>query len=636
MKKKTLIITLSFVSSLCFSASILISRKVLFGTKATDECAYHHGNHYAAKAPTASTSGYQEFWACCDCGNQYIEEPEGDWNEGNDASMMGGVAPGHIAYLGPLSKYTLSLYKDTYTLNVGDKATIDFNIPTGGMKEYGKLNFSSNNTNVSVSDNGIITANSIGSAIISISGAYVETKQVSVTVDNEARNLGFNYTTYDDFFEYDQVVHDKEELNYAMSLIATTHSNYAVLDVDLDEEIVDADFEFYFEMRDMAIGYGWFLDLESANVDSLLPGQYTIYIQFFYACDYEYNLASETTPINGHEVTELTNMMSELRHYENAHKNESLKRSDTFMDFEMYKRNNKGYMEVYNSEELWWCVSNGFIPRFPLAHSSAEEIFERCKNILRREITNDMTDAEKMLALYDYISDTYRYDYEALNCSLWEENTAWYLEGPMFQNRCVCDAFSRLYTLLCNMEGMTVDRGCGYSSTGGHAWNYAKVSDTWYLTCSTWAHSHLQTSMYGSLIPWGNEITTPYFEMTNYGTFLTDLNYMIDSAGYSCDYKDSIHNSHTESANIHFLNVYTFNNGENSLIFYDQSDVQAFAEAAYATGVTRFYVPYYDVSDAFFNNILSELYYAGYDFDDDCCQIFTIGGTNYFVFEGTI
>jgi len=91
-------LTLGFVALTCF----VKNNNFLFSRAYTDECAYHHGNHYAAKAPTTTESGWQEFWACCDCGHQYIENaPAGSWVDQDANLMIGGVGQEHIAYLAP-------------------------------------------------------------------------------------------------------------------------------------------------------------------------------------------------------------------------------------------------------------------------------------------------------------------------------------------------------------------------------------------------------------------------------------------------------------------------------------------------------------------------------------------------------
>ncbi len=83
-------------------AFVVKNNNSLFARANTGECSYHHGNHYAAKAPTATESGWQEFWACCECGHQYIgTAPVGDWTNQDFSQMIGGMGSDHIAYLPP-------------------------------------------------------------------------------------------------------------------------------------------------------------------------------------------------------------------------------------------------------------------------------------------------------------------------------------------------------------------------------------------------------------------------------------------------------------------------------------------------------------------------------------------------------
>jgi len=618
--KKAFIITTTVIASSFAIALMSFSGSSLFSVTANSECEYHHGNHYERKDPTSSSSGWQEFWACCECNHQYLSAPNGDWTDNLAENMTGVMSSTHIAYLAPLDLTEINLYKSAYTLSVGDKATIEFNETSETLASLGTLSYSSNSENVSVSNNGIITANTLGNATITVTGSVNGEATISVDVVDSDRYLGFDFALSDEVYIYPNIVNNREELNYAMSYIALEHHRFAKFNVNLSSSINDEDFSGFFEMRDIAPGYLWsdhFLptstwgSLEEGDYYTDLPvGEYEVCVSFGYAQDFDYSLASETSPENGHDVTELTNALSEIRRYENSQKNSSQRRSSTFMDFPMFSKNTKGYRDVYNSEELWWSVANGYIPRFPTSHSTAEEIYERCKDILRNEITNDMSDAQKMLAIYDYMSENLRYDYEALDCDLWLVNTAWYLEGPLFEGRCVCDSFSRLYSLLCNIEGLGVERGCGYTDTSGHAWNYVPYQGDWYLTCTTWSQTHLSSETYSDFASFMG-VTSSYFEVTSYDTFMADLLYMEDNSGYSRDYKDVVHNSHTTTKSQSFANFATFGNGYDFNI-NSEAEVSAICNLVYEIGLTKFYVPCVDSSSIFTSNVYSCLTSAGY------------------------
>lgn len=108
MKKKNIIFT-TFLSTVSLATSILVffknSNIVRSSVLAENpECAYHHGYHYQAKSPTIDETGHQEFWACCTCGHQYLEQPDGSFTDRDDSLMTGSITSTHVAYLPPLTK----------------------------------------------------------------------------------------------------------------------------------------------------------------------------------------------------------------------------------------------------------------------------------------------------------------------------------------------------------------------------------------------------------------------------------------------------------------------------------------------------------------------------------------------------
>ena len=98
----TTLLTLAFGATVVFQSTLGFTN--LSNAHAT-ECSHHSGYHYLAKEPTIDNPGWVEFWACCKCGHQYIEEaPEGDWVTQDPSHMIGVVQEGHIAYIPPLSE----------------------------------------------------------------------------------------------------------------------------------------------------------------------------------------------------------------------------------------------------------------------------------------------------------------------------------------------------------------------------------------------------------------------------------------------------------------------------------------------------------------------------------------------------
>ena len=175
------------------------------------------------------------------------------------------------------------------------------------------------------------------------------------------------------------------------------------------------------------------------------------------------------------------------------------------------------YQEVSSSEELYWAVENRVTPICETG-SRAETIYNIAKDVLRNIISDDMTDYEKALSIFDWICKETSYDYDSLSADYYSGIAAtltpgYYLEGVFMTGYAVCDGFSKAYSLLCNMEGIECirivgDALAGYDAIdnevwGGHAWNKVAldVSDTdnvgaqYYVVDITWTELRGSTWM---------------------------------------------------------------------------------------------------------------------------------------------
>ena len=121
-----------------------------------------------------------------------------------------------------------------------------------------------------------------------------------------------------------------------------------------------------------------------------------------------------------------------------------------------------------------------------------------------------MSDYEKALSLFDWISYNTSYDYTSYTTPVYSATVAqyptllpcYYLEGVFqrdgSQGYSVCDGFSKAYSLMCNMIGIDCIRVTGDadtgSSKGGHAWNKVYIDTNpldnqkgkYYLVDITW------------------------------------------------------------------------------------------------------------------------------------------------------
>ncbi len=147
--------------------------------------------------------------------------------------------------------------------------------------------------------------------------------------------------------------------------------------------------------------------------------------------------------------------------------------------------------EVDTSEKLFWAVSSHVTPTFSDTTSRAYVIYNNAKEILRDIISDDMTDYEKALSIFDYITANTVYDMDTYNNKTTDnpmQYMCYYLEGVLYSSSklSVCDGYSKTYALLCNMEGINCVRVMGLASGGGHAWNKVEIDGNWYMADITW------------------------------------------------------------------------------------------------------------------------------------------------------
>lgn len=156
---------------------------------------------------------------------------------------------------------------------------------------------------------------------------------------------------------------------------------------------------------------------------------------------------------------------------------------------------------VYNSENLFMVVNSGGKPLFMTEDSQAELVYESAKIILRQIIDDNMTDYEKMLAIFDYVNYSTIYDRYVYSLAvgggegegLLPEYKVFYLEGVILDGVAVCDGIAKTIAFLANMEGIEAIKINGtagtISNTVGHAWNkvYLEIDGVsdWYIIDAT-------------------------------------------------------------------------------------------------------------------------------------------------------
>lgn len=175
----------------------------------------------------------------------------------------------------------------------------------------------------------------------------------------------------------------------------------------------------------------------------------------------------------------------------------------------------KETMSVSTSNMLYKAVAWGYKPVFMgLQADNLKQIYDNAKDALSYIVSDEMSEYEKVHAIYDYIIYNVRYDHDCANAqdkyvsgnlSLNEKMKyyGYYLEG-IFLNKfykkdmhAVCDGKSKAFVLMCGIEGITAVRISGEATSdgknfGGHAWNKVLLDlngtgdKEWYFVDTTW------------------------------------------------------------------------------------------------------------------------------------------------------
>lgn len=175
----------------------------------------------------------------------------------------------------------------------------------------------------------------------------------------------------------------------------------------------------------------------------------------------------------------------------------------------------KETMSVSTSNMLYKAVAWGYKPVFMGSQvENLKQIYDNAKDALSYIVSDEMSEYEKVHAIYDYIIYNVRYDHDCANAedkyvsgnlSLNEKMKyyGYYLEG-IFLNKfykkdmhAVCDGKSKAFVLMCGIEGITAVRISGEALSdgknfGGHAWNKVLLDlngtgdKEWYFVDTTW------------------------------------------------------------------------------------------------------------------------------------------------------
>ena len=197
--------------------------------------------------------------------------------------------------------------------------------------------------------------------------------------------------------------------------------------------------------------------------------------------------------------------------------------------------NNNGTALVNSSIELYMALEHGFVPVFENG-SKLKTLYDTIKDTLKSILSEDMSDYEIALAVYDWICSTVVYDYASVkeleyyegspyytNSSTYSEKyneaygwECYYIEGIFSENHyAVCNGIAALMSVMLNTMGIEAHKVTGLAGKsadkmGAHAWVEICIAGNWYYSDPTWGN------IYSSNIPYDYEfIGYQYFLMTS-------------------------------------------------------------------------------------------------------------------------
>lgn len=179
-------------------------------------------------------------------------------------------------------------------------------------------------------------------------------------------------------------------------------------------------------------------------------------------------------------------------------------------------------MNVSTSNQLFRALSNFYKP--VITDPQIQQVYDEAISVLRTICDDEMTEYQKVLAIYDWIITNVVYDTNLFTRPN-DENTVkydgYYLEGVFLKHKAVCDGKAKAFAMLCGMEGIRCLRITGDASQpanpsdkSGHAWNKVFIDidgdsvREWYIVDTTWGD---RTVNYGGEIGLKENLSYQYF-----------------------------------------------------------------------------------------------------------------------------
>ena len=115
--------------------------------------------------------------------------------------------------------------------------------------------------------------------------------------------------------------------------------------------------------------------------------------------------------------------------------------------------------------------------------SSAEKVYNNAISVLKAILDDTMSEAQKALAIYDWI--TFRGTYNSTDINNDYNQLIDGLLKDSDYNLTVCNGYALAFATLATMAGLDAKYVMGYAGEN-HAWNEVKIDNKWYCVDTTW------------------------------------------------------------------------------------------------------------------------------------------------------
>jgi transglutaminase/protease-like cytokinesis protein 3 len=156
---------------------------------------------------------------------------------------------------------------------------------------------------------------------------------------------------------------------------------------------------------------------------------------------------------------------------------------------------------VRSSHELLLITEAGFRPKFDTdctRSMQAKDAYTQALLVVNQIIDEDMSELERIHAIYEFVATNFIYDHYAWNLSLTAPSgsaeyislfsmRSFFLEGFFIDNIAVCNGIAAAVSLMLAIEDIEAYRVIGRAGGQPHAWNIVRTGGSWRLLDATHA-----------------------------------------------------------------------------------------------------------------------------------------------------